>query len=58
VDRHRHRHRHQERHLDGQPHVAGVAALYLDLFNTATNAASVNNAIKTNATSGVITLFP
>ena len=37
------------------PHVAGVAALYLDLFNTATPS-TVNSAIKTNATSGVITL--
>jgi subtilisin family serine protease len=37
------------------PHVAGVAALYLDLFNTATPA-TVNSAIKTNATSGVLTM--
>jgi subtilisin family serine protease len=37
------------------PHVAGVAALYLDLFPTALPSV-VNNAIKTNATSGVITL--
>jgi len=37
------------------PHVSGVAALYLDLFNAATPA-TVNNAVKTNATSGVITL--
>jgi subtilisin family serine protease len=37
------------------PHVAGVAALYLDLYPTALPS-TVNNAIKTNATSGVITL--
>jgi subtilisin family serine protease len=37
------------------PHVSGVAALYLDLFNAATPA-TVNNAVKTNASSGVITL--
>jgi subtilisin family serine protease len=37
------------------PHVAGVAALYLDLFNTA-SPATVNSAVKSAATSGVITL--
>jgi len=37
------------------PHVAGVAALYLDLHPTALPS-TVNNAIKVNATSGVITL--
>ena len=37
------------------PHVAGVAALYLDLYPLAFPS-TVNNAIKVNATSGVITL--
>jgi subtilisin family serine protease len=37
------------------PHVAGVAALYLDLHPTALPS-TVGNAIKVNATSGVITL--
>jgi subtilisin family serine protease len=37
------------------PHVAGVAALYLDLYPIA-YPSTVNNAIKVNATSGVITL--
>jgi subtilisin family serine protease len=37
------------------PHAAGVAALYLDLFNTATPA-TVNGAIETNTISGALTM--
>ena len=54
VEHRRHGDQHDQRHVDGEPHVAGAAALYLKLTPSASPGA-VANALRGNATNGKVT---